>query len=171
MERPGNLEIFARIALIVSERSTCKKYKVGCIIVDEEANNILSIGYNGTPSGYPHCNRDEEQLHKMGSLEIHAEVNALAKVKNPEKHELTIYVTHKPCLNCAKTILAFKNILNIKTIVYMFNFRDRIAIEEKISITDFLSQNGISLYTLDDDLLNLINKKNKEDKIYAYKTI
>lgn len=161
MSRPGRLETFLKIALIVSERSTCKKYKVGCIIVDNDNDNIISIGYNGTPSGCTHCADIESEDHKLGALELHAEINALAKVRNIDKHPLVIYNTHKPCLNCAKTIVAFKEHLNIVSIVYMFDFKDKYADEEDIEVESFLASNGISIQVADNKFTDELIKITK----------
>jgi len=164
MDRPSKLEIFLKIVHLISKRSTCKKYKVGCIIVDTVTSNIISVGYNGTPKGYTHCSSIKTDDHEIGCLEIHAEVNALAKARNPEGHETAIYVTHKPCLNCAKTILAFKQTLNITSIVYMFDFVDKTAKEENISIEGFLTHNGISISSISIPMLETItNNKGSQD--------
>ena len=75
---------FLRIALLVSERSTCFHRKVGAVIVRE--NRILATGYNQPPSGFPHCEnigciRDDMKISPGCNQEVcyasHAEQNAL----------------------------------------------------------------------------------------------
>ena len=69
------LEVYMNIASEVSRLSKCKRKKVGAIIVKD--NNILSFGYNGTPSGF--CNTCEECDKTKWSV-LHAESNAIVKV-------------------------------------------------------------------------------------------
>jgi deoxycytidylate deaminase len=52
-ERPSYDEYFMEMAHIVSKRSTCKRRKVGAILVKDK--HILSTGYNGAPKGLKHC--------------------------------------------------------------------------------------------------------------------
>ncbi|RLI84150.1 MAG: hypothetical protein DRP01_08380 [Archaeoglobales archaeon] len=53
MSRPSWDEYFMELALVVSKRSTCLRQKVGAVIVKDK--RILATGYNGAPSGMPHC--------------------------------------------------------------------------------------------------------------------
>ncbi len=45
---------FLKMALLVSERGTCARRKVGSIFVNKR-NHVIATGYNGNPSGFPHC--------------------------------------------------------------------------------------------------------------------
>ena len=54
MSRLSNDEYFLEIANTVSQRGTCARRKVGCVLVDS-ANHIVATGYNGVPSGFIHC--------------------------------------------------------------------------------------------------------------------
>ena len=82
--------------------SSAKRLQVGAIVVKD--NRIISIGYNGTPSGWDNCCEDEN--NKTKPEVIHAESNAVAKLaKSHESGENSeMYVTHAPCIECAKQI-------------------------------------------------------------------
>lgn len=90
-----------RTAEIWSECSTATRLKVGAIIVKE--NRIISIGYNGMPSGW---SNECESEGKTKPEVLHAEANAIAKVaRSPESCEhATLFCTHTPCIECAKLI-------------------------------------------------------------------
>ena len=110
--KPKFIEYFFDIAERTSKLSTALKLKVGAVIVKD--NRILSIGYNGTPSGWSNeCESIEFRL--PGDIEptlvtkpevLHAEANALMKLtKSTESSEGAIlFCTHEPCLECAKLI-------------------------------------------------------------------
>lgn len=102
------------IANIVSERSTCKRLKVGSVIVTEDGKNIVSIGYNGGFSGDSN-NECTEVPTKCGDL--HSEINALIK-SEPARYFL--YVTLSPCDMCAKAIVNS----GIKVVYYQNKYRD-----------------------------------------------
>lgn len=89
-----------------------EKIKVGSIIVRN--GQILSQGWNGTPSGMSNSTRDEAGITKPEV--IHSEENALMKLaKNGGGSDgATIYCTHSPCYGCAKLILQ----AGIKRVVY-----------------------------------------------------
>lgn len=77
MNRPDWDEYFLGIAKAVAARSTCPRASVGAVIVRD--NRIISTGYNGAPSGEPHC-LDAGCLVVNGHCQrvIHAETNAVA---------------------------------------------------------------------------------------------
>lgn len=98
-----NRESYMRIAYIVSEMSYCKRAQVGALI--EKDGNVISIGYNGTPSGWE--NKCEGEDGKTKEEVLHAESNAIAKMAR-SSHSCdgaTMYITHSPCLECAKMIV------------------------------------------------------------------
>lgn len=93
--------------------STAKRLQVGAIVVKD--HRIISIGYNGMPSGW--TNECEEEVitmyesHTDSALVtkkevIHAEANAIAKLakSNESGNNATMYITHAPCIECAKMI-------------------------------------------------------------------
>ena len=69
-------EYFAAQALLIANRSTCKRAKVGAVLVKD--NKVISTGYNGSVSGTEHC-IDHECLVIEGHCvrTLHAEVNAI----------------------------------------------------------------------------------------------
>ncbi|MFQ5477101.1 MAG: cytidine/deoxycytidylate deaminase family protein [Candidatus Binatia bacterium] len=113
--RPSWNEYFMTITRQVAERSTCKRAKVGAVMVRDRS--ILATGYNGSPGGMPHC-LDEgcliyESRTPDGDVEtncfrtIHAEINAIAQAaRNGNRIEgADIYVTHTPCIHCFKVLV------------------------------------------------------------------
>lgn len=100
-------EYFMNLAITVSQRGTCDRAYVGCVIVNKE-NRIVSTGYNGSIKGNPHC---DEIGHTMRDghciATIHAEMNALlyCAKEGISVNGCIAYVTHFPCLNCTKSLI------------------------------------------------------------------
>ena len=118
--RPDWDSYFLKIAFAVSERSTCDRAFVGCVLVLEK--RILTTGFNGSPAGLPHC---EEVGHLMVDghcvRTIHAETNAIiqAALHGVSTKGSTCYVTHFPCINCTKALIN----AGITRLVYCNNYR------------------------------------------------
>jgi dCMP deaminase len=94
-------EYFLGIAEAVSLRSKDPRTKVGAVIVNN-ANHIVSTGYNGTPSGF----KDTEGLwnsEEKYDYVIHAEANAICH-NSGNLRGASLYVTMFPCKDCAKLI-------------------------------------------------------------------
>ena len=113
MTRPSFDETFLAVAQVMAERSTCRRRKVGAVIVSAR-NHILSTGYNGVPSGAPHCVGGSEGCggHMAASGQdldlcqaLHAEQNAIARLIEPFAAH-TLYCTTAPCMSCTKLIAA-----------------------------------------------------------------
>ena len=114
IKRPDWDTYFMTIAKLVSSRSTCLRRRVGAVIVKNK--RILTTGYNGAPSGLPHCEDVgciRQQL-KVPSGEkhelcrgLHAEQNAIiqAAYHGVSIKDSVIYVTCHPCGVCAKMII------------------------------------------------------------------
>lgn len=122
-ERIGWDEYFASLACLISSRSPSQKLKVGAIIVKDR--RVISSGYNGYPSGCEHISihRDGHEINT-----IHAEQNAIsdASRRGVAIEDATIYVTHFPCINCAKYIISS----GIKEIVYLDDYKnDEVVLE------------------------------------------
>lgn len=108
-------ETMMETAYLFSKRSTCGRAKVGCVLTDENKNNIISVGYNGGISGLKnHC--ESSMPGQCGC--IHAEPGALIKGKGP-----ILYCTHMPCYQCAKLITN----AGIKKVYYSEQYRNRAA--------------------------------------------
>ena len=114
MSRPSWDEYFMLIAYQVATRSTCIRRKVGALLVRDR--RILTTGYNGPPTGLPHCIdvgclRDRlgvpaGQRHEL-CRGLHAEQNALiqAAIYGVSVKGATLYCTHYPCSLCAKMLI------------------------------------------------------------------
>jgi len=92
-------KIYLKIALNIAELSRCNRAKVGAILVKDK--NIISYGYNGTPSGF--CNECEDKNNNTKSEVIHAETNAILKAGNLSNGS-DLYITLSPCIECCKLI-------------------------------------------------------------------
>jgi len=106
-----------------AQLSSAKRLQVGAIVVKDD--RIISIGYNGMPSGWDNCCEDENNKSKPEVL--HAESNAIAKLaRSPESGEgASIFITHSPCIDCAKLIYQS----GITTVYYRDNYRSTDGID------------------------------------------
>lgn len=121
----GAAEVYAQL-------SSAKRLQVGCVIVKD--NRIISIGYNGMPSGWTNECEDSDGQTKPEVL--HAETNAIAKLASSSDSGLgaDLFVTHAPCMNCAKLIYQS----GIKTVYYKNTYRDDSGIK-------FLKRSGVQV--------------------------
>jgi dCMP deaminase len=118
-------------AEVYSKLSTAKRLQVGCVVVKD--NTIIGIGYNGMPSGWTNDCEDVIQLSddtvelKTKSEVLHAETNALAKIaKSTNSSEgSSLFVTHAPCIDCAKLIYQS----GINSVYYRNSYRDEKGID------------------------------------------
>ena len=105
--RPSWDEYFMATAVLVSSRSSCERLHVGCVIVTGGArkNRLVAAGYNGFLPGTPHVSRLREG-HEQAT--VHAEQNAVADAarRGSSVEGCVAYVTHFPCINCAKILAA-----------------------------------------------------------------
>ena len=134
-QRPSWDDYFMDITFQVAKRSTCDRARVGAIIVKDR--RILTTGYNGSPAGLPHCD-DVGHLMVDGHCvrTLHAEQNAIIQAA---QHGVsvrggTIYVTHQPCLTCAKMIIN----AGLTRVVYAGAYPDANSVA-------FLAQAGVAL--------------------------
>lgn len=98
-------QYFIGIAFVSSLRATCIQAKHGCILVKD--NQIISSGYNGSPSGEPHCIDEGCKMILNHCLRCrHAEVNAIIQAihKQMSLKGATAYITGTPCTGCAKSL-------------------------------------------------------------------
>jgi dCMP deaminase len=100
-------EAHMKVAEVYAELSSAKRLKVGCVIVKD--NRIISIGYNGMPSGWDNiCEHLDYLDGKLTTKRevLHAETNAIAKLAQSTESGkgAELYVTVSPCIECAKLI-------------------------------------------------------------------
>ncbi len=147
--RPSWDQYFVEIATQVATRSTCLRRRVGAVIVRDK--RILTTGYNGAPKGLAHCEevgclREQLGIPSGQRQEIcralHAEQNAIiqAALHGVSVEGATIYVTHQPCITCAKMIIN----AGIRRIVCRESYPDELARE-------MLDEANISLEVWDQD--------------------
>lgn len=108
--RPSTDQYFLSMAELVATRGTCIRRRVGCVLVNER-NHVIGTGYNGPPSGEPHCIDTPcpgALLPSGTGLDeceaLHAEWNALLQCGNVFEIK-TAYVTTSPCIICTKLFL------------------------------------------------------------------
>lgn len=122
------------IAELVARRSTCRRRRVGAIVVRDK--RILATGYNGAPTGLPHCLEVGCLRETLGIASgerhelcrgLHAEQNVIVQaayhgvcIKNA-----TLYCTNLPCSICSKMLIN----AGIETIKYREGYADQMAEE------------------------------------------
>ena len=128
--RPSWDEYFMRIAHEVATRSTCPRLAVGAVIVRDK--RILTTGYNGSPSGMPHCEDVGCLIRIVDGREscqrtLHAEQNAIiqAAYHGVSVIGASIYSTHQPCQMCVKMIMN----AGIEEVRYADGYPDPLAVE------------------------------------------
>ena len=138
------MDVAARFAAL----SSAVRLKVGAIVVKD--NRIISIGYNGMPSGWDN-NCEFEFTHPQTKITelvtrpevLHAETNAIAKLAQSSEsgQGATLFVTHAPCLDCAK--LVYQS--GISSVYYRNQYRSTDGI-------DFLKKANIEVIHYDKDI-------------------
>lgn len=156
MYRPAFDDIYMELAVNLAGRSHCIKRHVGAVLTKD--TRIISIGYNGPPSGTHNCDEEWPEVgcprdSKGGcSLAIHAEQNAiLYAVKNKTSVEgATLYVTLSPCLACARIIYS----MGIQKVIYLNSYAEHkgIATDEGV---DFLRRFGVETNRYEGKISNL----------------
>ena len=144
-----------RAAHIYADLSSARRLKVGAIVVKDD--RIISIGYNGMPAGWDNncedvlrieqvdgfvahigAEQDESGYYRLKTKPevLHAEMNALMKLARSNESGLdsAIFVTHSPCLDCAKGIYQ----AGITQVYYYTDYRSTDGIE-------FLKKCGIKV--------------------------
>lgn len=120
--RPDWDSVWMDLASSLSKRSTCSRLKVGCVVVTEDNQRVLGIGYNGGPRGISNeCLSLEPGL--CGHL--HAEVNALIKADYTTPVPKKMFVTTQPCYHCAVAIVN----ASITEVVYRDSYRQTDGLE------------------------------------------
>jgi dCMP deaminase len=132
------------IANRVAQLSHARRLQVGAIIVKDD--RVISMGYNGMPAGWDNnCedviqHSDDTTSLKTKPEVLHAETNAIAKLARSGEHGLDsdLFVTHAPCLDCAKLIYQ----AGIRRVWFGSAYRDSAGV-------DFLQKSGIEITKLD----------------------
>ena len=142
-KRPSWDEYFMKVALLVAERSTCLRRRVGAVLVKDR--QILATGYNGAPRGITHCDvvgclREKLKVPSGQRHEIcrglHAEQNVILQAAwhGVSVRDSIIYITNSPCSICAKMLIN----AGIREIVVLDEYPDKMALE-------FLKESGIKI--------------------------
>jgi dCMP deaminase len=144
MSKPGfpemrqkSLALYAALIERIAEDSYAERLKVGCVIVRDD--NIISMGYNGTPNGWD--NICETEANETKSEVLHAEENAILKLARDGGRAAgaSLFCTDACCLHCAKMIYRS----GIQRFYYLKSYRLTDGI-------DFLKKAGVAVYDLSD---------------------
>ena len=133
-KRPSWDEYFMQMAELTATRSTCLRRHVGAVIVQNK--HIIATGYNGAPRGLAHCAElggclreklgvPSGERHELCRA-LHAEQNAIiqAATLGHSIEGASIYITHQPCVICAKMIIN----AGIERIVVREGYPDELAV-------------------------------------------
>lgn len=134
-------QYFMEFARIASKRSTCLRRQEGAIAVQD--TRIIATGFNGAPSGLPHCSDSGIGCIRTGVLSgenlgicraVHAEENVIIQcaMYGPSIIGAKIYTTLQPCLGCAKSLVNSR----VSEIIYEKDYPDKRGLE-------FLEESGI----------------------------
>ena len=150
LKRPSWDEYFMEMAVLTAKRSTCLRRQVGAVIVKDK--HVVASGYNGAPAGLSHCDElggclrqqlgvPSGQRHELCRA-LHAEQNAIiqAAAQGNSIDGASIYVTHHPCIICAKMIIN----AGIRKIYIKDSYPDEMA-------ADILREAGIEILRLGEE--------------------
>jgi dCMP deaminase len=126
-----------------AQLSHARRLQVGAVIVKDDS--VISYGYNGMPAGWDNdCENvigyhHGEPVYKTKPEVLHAESNAIAKLAKSSNSGVgaDLFVTHSPCLECAKLI----HQSGIGRVYYNENYRDNAGVK-------FLEKSGIEVVKL-----------------------
>ena len=126
------VDAFMDTAERFAQLSSAKRLHVGAVVVKDQ--RIISIGYNGMPSGW--TNECEDENGNTKNEVIHAEANAISKLaKSGDSGDGSdLFCTHAPCVHCAKIIFG----AGVKKVYYRNSYRDTAGL-------DFLDKCGIEI--------------------------
>ena len=141
------IDLYMDWAQRCAKLSYARRLQVGAVIVKDDS--VISYGYNGMPAGWDNdC--EDEQLQTYAGFEgaisstklttkpecLHAESNAIAKLAKSSNSGsgAALFVTHAPCMDCAKLIYQS----GISSVYYGENYRDDAGIK-------FLKKSGVTI--------------------------
>lgn len=130
--------LYMDLAMRISEMSYAVRNRVGCVIVKD--HNIISYGFNGTPTGFDNtCEVEVEGVLITKPEVLHAESNAISKLAKigVSSEEASIYITLSPCFECAKLLIQ----AGIKKVFYKNEYR-------KIDGLELLEQANIQIHQI-----------------------
>jgi dCMP deaminase len=141
--KPKFQKLYMTIANTVALMSSAKRLQVGAIVVKDD--RVISMGYNGMPSGWNNnCedtiqHSDDTVTLKTKPEVLHAETNAIAKLARSSESgfDSDLFITHSPCLDCAKIIYQS----GIRRVWFGHNYRDTSGV-------DFLAKSGVEVVQL-----------------------
>ena len=135
------IDAYMDVAERFAKLSSATRLQVGAIVVKDD--RIISIGYNGMPSGWDNECEDTFHHHELGTCTtvtkaevLHAETNAISKLARGTESGAgaTMFVTHAPCIDCAK--LVYQS--GIATVYYKNSYRSTQGVL-------FLEKSGVEL--------------------------
>ena len=143
------IDAYMDVAERFAKLSSARRLHVGAIVVKDD--RIISIGYNGMPSGWdndceyeaaPGFGEAVPPLLKSKPEVLHAETNAIAKLAKSNESGMgaTMFITHAPCLDCAKLIYQS----GIGSVLYRNSYRDTSGIT-------FLEKSGVKVEQMKKD--------------------
>lgn len=143
VHRPTFEAIYMHMARSLSQRSTCKRLQVGCVITSRDYRQVFAVGYNGNASSLPNC-CDREGPAAVGNCGcLHAEENAVINCTAMRVQEKVVFCTNLPCAMCAKRLI---NLGGVVRVVYENDYRLRDSVEilkavgiPVVSIFDYIS--------------------------------
>lgn len=104
--RPSRIQTYMECAQTFAKRATCHRLNVGAVIVKDRT--IVAHGYNGPPSGEPHCSGNDCPGRLECKRTIHAEENAIKRLEGTGcGWGWDIYCTDSPCPSCASMIIRY----------------------------------------------------------------
>ena len=139
------INAYMDVAKRFAQLSYAKRLNVGAVIVKDD--RIIAYGYNGTPAGWDNECEICTSIDDVGNPTLitkpevlHAESNAIAKLARSTEsgNEATLFVTHSPCLECAKLIYQS----GIKRVYFGENYRNTDGL-------DFLTASKINVIQVD----------------------
>ena len=145
--RPSFEVLYMTLAFGLAQRSTCRRLSVGTVITTTDYRQVLAVGYNGNATGLAnHC--DSDVPGSCGCL--HSEENACINCQAPRSTPKVVFVTHLPCVMCAKRML---NLGGVQRIYYSQEYR--IA-----TVRELLEKNGIQVTRLHTPASEVLEKMN-----------
>lgn len=106
MDRIGRTRLHMDMALLIAQRATCDRARVGCLLARDD--RIISTGYNGAVRAAEHCDDVGHMMEGDHCVRaVHAEQNVLiqAALNETSPSGAILYTTHFPCIVCAKMLV------------------------------------------------------------------